>query len=246
MGSDSYPDIEVLYSDSALLAVNKPAGLSTLPDGYNPALPHIKSLLEQQVGRLWIVHRLDKDTSGVLLLARSAQAHRSLNTQFAQHQVSKIYHALVEGNPDWQEKTINLPLRPNGDRSHRTVVDIDNGKPAITHLHVLSRFGEYCLLEAAPETGRTHQIRAHLSSVGLHIVGDKLYIDRKRDNLADTKSQPMPGIDFSKIPMLGMGLHAKSLEITHPTSGQRVKFEAAYPAWWENALQLLRMTYLSE
>jgi RluA family pseudouridine synthase len=246
MGSDSYPGLEVIYSDSALLVINKPAGLSTLPDGYNSALPHIKSLLEQQVGKLWIVHRLDKDTSGVLVLARSAQAHRSLNTQFEKHQVSKIYHALVEGNPDWHEKSINLPLRPNGDRSHRTVVDMDHGKPATTHLKVLSRFGNYCLLEAAPETGRTHQIRAHLSSVSLHIVGDKLYTVSKHGNLTDTKSQPMPCVDLSKIPMLGMGLHARSLEITHPTSGQKLKFEATYPAWWENALQLLRMTYPSE
>jgi len=246
MGSDSYPDLEVLYSDSALLVVNKPAGLSTLPDGYNPALPHIKSLLEQHVGRLWIVHRLDKDTSGVLLLARSAQAHRSLNTQFEQHQVSKLYHALVEGNPDWHEKTANLPLRPNGDRSHRTVIDMDHGKPATTHLQVLSRFGNYCLLEAAPETGRTHQIRAHLSALGLHIVGDKLYRFGKQGNPTDTKSQPVPCIDFSKIAMRGMGLHARSLEITHPTTGQKVKFEAAYPAWWEDALQLLHMTYPSE
>ena len=83
-------DIPLLFSDEALLVVNKPAGLSTLPDGYNPSLPHIKSVLERQFGHLWIVHRLDKDTSGVLLLARSAEAHRALNTQFEQHRVPSV------------------------------------------------------------------------------------------------------------------------------------------------------------
>src|SRR4030042_5892431 len=168
-------DIPLLFSDEALLVINKPAGLSTLPDGYNPTLPHIKSVLERQFGALWIVHRLDKDTSGVLLLARSAQAHRALNTQFEQHRVSKLYHALVVGNPEWQEQTVSLPLRPNGDRQHRTVLDAQAGKPAVTHLKVLERYGNYCLLEAVPETGRTHQIRAHLYALGLSLIGDKLY-----------------------------------------------------------------------
>ena len=234
--------MDILYQDKALLVINKPAGLSTLPDGYNPTLPHVKSLLEQQAGRLWIVHRLDKETSGILLLARTAKAHRSLNTQFEQHQVSKIYHALVKGNPDWQEKTIDLPLRTNGDRSHRTVVDHYNGKPTITHLKVLERFGHYCLVEAAPETGRTHQIRAHLSSEGLSIIGDKLYGFRERDVPSDKESQHQHDIDLSKISMAGMGLHARSLGINHPISGQRIKFEAPYPDWWEGVFQILRAT----
>ncbi|OGN98516.1 MAG: hypothetical protein A2Z71_08985 [Chloroflexi bacterium RBG_13_50_21] len=239
-------DITVLYCDFALLVINKPAGLSTLPDGYNLTLPHVKSILEQEHGRLWIVHRLDKQTSGVLLLARSAQAHRSLNTQFEQHLTSKIYHALVEGNPEWIEKTINLPLRPNGDRSHRTVVDHEKGKPALTHLKALKRFGNYSLLEAIPETGRTHQIRAHLSSESLVIFGDKLYGGRKHDNPSEIEAHAVDCLDLSKISMEGMGLHARSLEIIHPNSGQRIKFEAAYPAWWENALKLLRSTSLFE
>jgi RluA family pseudouridine synthase len=232
--------MDILYQDEALLVVNKPAGLSTLPDGYNPTLPHIKSILEQEYNRLWIVHRLDKQTSGVLLLARSAEAHRSLNAQFEQHLVSKIYHALVNGNPEWQEKTITLPLRPNGDRRHRTMIDLASGKSALTHLKVLDRFGEYCLVEAAPETGRTHQIRAHLSSEGMSIVGDELYRDRNRDIPLEMESQPIHNIDLSKISIAGMGLHARSLEINHPISGQRLKFEAPYPVWFEDFLQLLR------
>jgi tRNA pseudouridine32 synthase/23S rRNA pseudouridine746 synthase len=222
--------MEVLYQDDALLVINKPSGLSTLPDGYNPTLPHIKSVLEQEFGRVWIVHRLDKETSGVLLLARTAQAHRSLNTQFEQRLVSKVYHALVNGNPEWQEHTVNLPLRPNGDRQHRTVIDPQAGKPATTHLKVLDRYGHYCLMEAIPETGRTHQIRAHLYALGLFIVGDKLYAGRidyqSKDDMRHSQRDNLSRIELAKR----MGLHAIALEINHPITGERMKFIAPYPA----------------
>ncbi len=220
----------VLFSDTSLLVVNKPAGLSTLPDGYNPTLPHVKSLLERGFGRLWIVHRLDKDTSGVLLLARSAEAHRALNTQFEQHHVIKRYHALVVGNPAWQEKSVGLPLRPNGDRRHRTVVDLQAGKPALTHLAVLERFDRHCLVEAVPETGRTHQIRAHLAALGLSIVGDRLYGGRPARLEFDIYWKPG-----------GMGLHARSLEIEHPITGEKLRFEAPYPPGWDETLLSLRV-----
>jgi RluA family pseudouridine synthase len=234
------PAVQILFCDSALLVINKPSGLSTLPDGYDRVLPHIKSVLEQTAGSLWIVHRLDKDTSGVLLLARSANAHRSLNSQFEQHQVSKLYHALVSGNPGWEEKPINLPLKPNGDRRHRTVIDLDHGKPALTNLKVLERFGPYCLLEAIPQTGRTHQIRAHLSSEGLTIIGDTLYGDKKSTFLSALEDRSRHELN-EKIPRFtGMGLHARSLEFAHPDTGQRLKFEAPYPDWWHVALERLR------
>jgi 23S rRNA-/tRNA-specific pseudouridylate synthase len=152
----------------------------------------------------------------------------------------------VNGSPEWQEKTITLPLRPNGDHRHRTVIDLDSGKPALTRLKVLERFSQYCLVEAAPETGRTHQIRAHLSSEGLSIVGDELYKDRNRDIPSEMKSQPIHGVNPIKISTQGMGLHARSLEINHPISEQRLKFVAPYPAWFEDVLQLLNKLSRSE
>lgn len=236
---DHIADIQVLFSDSALLVINKPAGLSTLPDGYNPALPYIKRLLEQQFGPLWVVHRLDKGTSGVLLLARSAEAHRSLNTQFERHCVAKVYHVLVYGNPEWQDKTIELPLRPNADRQHRTIVDSVLGKPATTHLKVLGRSNQFSLVEAIPETGRTHQIRAHLYALGLAIVGDNLY---GQELLEGEKAALPKNAGVSQITLgAGIGLHARSIEITHPLSAEKMRFTAPYSAHWITFMRDLRL-----
>ena len=175
-----------------------------------------------------------------MLLARSAEAHRSLNTQFEQHSVSKVYHALAVGDAAWKVKTVDLPLRPNGDRRHRTVIDPQNGKPAVTHFKVIERFPGYCLLEAKPETGRTHQIRAHLSSLGLPMIGDRLY--RRHVYKKHEGNEPSSYYEHDKItwPERCIGLHAKSIEISHPVTRESMKFSAPYPTYFKPALWQLR------
>jgi len=224
------PEDLVLWQDASLLVINKPWGLLTLPDGYDKTLPHLKSMLSPVYGRLWIVHRLDKDTSGVMLLARSAEAHRSLNTQFEQRQVLKTYHALVVGNPAWEEKVCSLPLRANGDRMHRTVIDFQRGKTAQTHLEVIERFDTHTLLAAHPQTGRLHQIRAHLAALDFPVGGDKLYGSKavqEQALLTEWISRP--------------ALHSRSLAFNHPLTGEAVSFEALYPEDLSTALQHLRL-----
>ena len=131
--------MKILWQDEALLVVDKPAGLPTLPDGWEADAPYLKSLLEQQVGRVWIVHRLDRDTSGVIILARSAEAHRELNRQFEQRLVQKIYHALVSRSPAWDQRSIDLPLRTNS--GHGIVrLSPQRGKTALTRLRLLERW----------------------------------------------------------------------------------------------------------
>jgi RluA family pseudouridine synthase len=230
----------IIWSDEALLVVNKPAGLPTLPDGYDPEAPYLAGLLKPAYEPLWIVHRLDRDTSGILVLARTPEVHRDLNSQFSERRVTKTYHALVVGLPPWDEKTVRLPLRPDGDRKHRTVVDHRQGKPANTHFRVLGRFGKYTLVEASPKTGRTHQIRVHLAAQGLAIAADGLYGDGKGIFLSEIK----PGYRESRggeSPLLGrLGLHAWSLSFTHPVSGEIQQFEAPYPKDLAGAIRQLR------
>lgn len=234
------PEDLILYLDEFLLAINKPPGLPSLPDGYDPQTPHVKSVLEPELGRLWMVHRLDKETSGVMVLARTAQAHRELNGQFERHEVEKVYHALVMGNPVWEQFRAAQPLRADGDRRHRTLVDAQGGKPALTRLRVLERFGGYCLVEARPETGRTHQVRAHLAALGHPLVGDTLYGKNPGLYLSELK----PG--FGKkgcvecALMRRVGLHARSLRIMHPGKRETQMIEAPYAKDFNAALRQLR------
>lgn len=216
IGDNSLP---ILFADPSLIAINKPPGLLSIPDGYNPALPHVASMLKPYFGKIWIVHRLDRDTSGVMLVARTLAAHRALNIQFEQRQVKKIYHALVAGFPDWDQIEVDAPLRINGDRHHRTVLSLSLGKPAKTNFRVVQRLAHGCIIEAQPLTGYTHQIRAHLASTGFPIVGDHLYSRQTTPN--DSSAQ-----QFSPVRTC---LHAMRISFRNIRNQQPLSFLAPYP-----------------
>lgn len=237
--------VPVIWSDDHIIVINKPAGLLSLPDGYDPAAPHVKAVLSPNYGPLWIVHRLDRYTSGVMVLARSNSAHHQLNTQFQERQVKKTYLAFVVGDPSWDRKVSDQPLKENVGRKYRTVVDQQNGKPSITRLKVLDRFGNYCLIEASPETGRRHQIRAHLSAEGFPIACDGLY-GSETEILRSDIDHNSPGENQSGEPVLKRpGLHARSIELEHPSTHKRSLFEAPYPRDILLILDILRGRNLS-
>jgi RluA family pseudouridine synthase len=220
--------MNILYEDEHLLVLDKPAGLPVLPDGWEKEAPYLVRALEEQYGKIFIVHRLDKITSGVMVFARQAETHRALNLQFENHEAQKTYHAIVEGNPKWEEKTARHPLRANVGHKHRSMVDNKNGKPSETRFRVIKRYparpaqgrGEWALLEAQPLTGRTHQIRVHAYALGHPLVGDVLY------GAQETHGIPRPM------------LHAQSLSFIHPATNERVKFTAAHPADFDEVLQM--------
>jgi RluA family pseudouridine synthase len=228
LSSDKIP---VLWVDDALLVIDKPSGLLSLPDGFDASLPYLQSCLEPEFGKLWIVHRLDRETSGVLVLARSAEAHHLLNDQFSGRLVKKIYHAITIGAPSWEETQAESPLRKNGDRQHRTVIDFRYGKPASTGLRVLEVFPSAALIEASPHTGYTHQIRAHLTSLGLPLLGDRLYT---LPAAGHALTSPADGI-IDRV-----ALHALEIHFIHPITHQEMDFSAPYPPDFENALIKLR------
>jgi RluA family pseudouridine synthase len=201
----------LLYEDSDILIINKPANLPVLPDGWDPDAPYLVKLLMEKFPELLVAHRLDKVTSGVMVFARTSEAHRALNMQFERHTVQKVYHAVCVGTPKWDEHTAKHKLRLNVGHSHRTVVDNGKGKPAETRFKVLKRYQMYTLLEAIPATGKTHQIRVHAYALGHPLLGDTLY-SAPQTELIDRPA-----------------LHAQSLTITHPHSAELMTFTAPYP-----------------
>ncbi len=213
---------DLIRKDSAILVINKPAGLPVLPDGWERDSDFLVKQLEAEYGKIWVVHRLDKITGGVMVFARTPEAHRALSLQFEGHQSEKVYHAIAVGLPDWNEKVARHPLRINVGHKHRTAADSRNGKPSETRFEVLNRFAEYVLLEARPMTGRTHQIRVHAYAFGHPLLGDVLY--------------GAPETDLIARP----ALHAYSLTFAHPQTGERLTFTAPYPADFETALREIK------
>jgi tRNA pseudouridine32 synthase / 23S rRNA pseudouridine746 synthase len=235
--SHSNPDFNslILFIDEQIVIVNKPAGLLSIPDGYDPNLPCLSDILRKELGEIWIVHRLDQDTSGGILFARTAEFHRELNIQFTAHKIQKVYHALVEGSPTWSDQTVNSPLKVNGDRRHRTVVNYRQGKPAKTEFTVLEKFETISLIAGCPQTGYTHQIRVHLSSIGFPILVDHLYNPRYKPSIMNEsqKRKDEPWIQR-------LALHSFQLTFQNPATKNEFTIQAPYPDDFQIALERLR------
>ena len=212
--------MKIIHEDEHIMVIDKPAGLSVLPDGWEKDAPYLLKTLEADHGKLWVVHRLDKTTSGVIVFARDAETHRDLNLQFENREAEKIYHALLQGNPKWNEKTAKHPLRVNVGHKHRTAVDDINGKPSETQFKIIKRFHESALVEAKPMTGRTHQIRVHAFALGYPLLGDRLYHAEETDII----TRP--------------ALHSYSLKIR--VNGEHRIFKAAYPDDFRAAIKRLK------
>ncbi len=226
--------VDIIYEDSDIIVVNKPKGLVVHPANGNPdgtlvnAIMNIcKDSLSGIGGKLrpGIVHRLDKDTSGLIIIAKNDNAHINLSEQIKNHEVKKTYIALVRGIVKENEATINMPIaRSSKDRKKMAVQK--NGRNAITHFKVLERFKGYTLLEVSIETGRTHQIRVHMATIGYPIVGDMVYSNGK-----------------NPFNVTGQMLHSWKLCFKHPISGKTLKLEAPIPKYYEEVLEILRKDY---
>jgi len=212
-----------MHLDDHILVVDKPAGIPVLPDGWEKDAPYLVKMLEAGYSKLWVVHRLDKITSGVIVFARDPESHRILNMQFENREAEKVYHAIVEGNPKWDEKVAKFPLRANVGNKHRTAVDNKNGKPSETRFRVIRRYQESALIEAKPLTGRTHQIRVHAYALGNPLLGDILY-GAEETNII---SRP--------------ALHAHAITLTHPVTNHRITFTSERPDDFATALKQLHL-----
>lgn len=230
-------ELDIVYEDSHIVVINKPQGMVVHPahGNYtgtvvNALLEHCGSLSDYNgltgingVMRPGIVHRIDKDTSGIIVIAKTNEAHLSLSEQLKEHSISRKYTALLEGKLKDDTGTVETLIGRNPKDRKKMAVVHTNGKRAVTHYRVLERFDGYTLIEAVLETGRTHQIRVHMSHLGHPVVGDTVY-----------------GYKKQRFQTEGQQLHARVLGFIHPASGEYVEFEAPLPNYFEKILEILR------
>ena len=221
--------LDVVYEDGDVIVVNKPVGLVVHPapghpDGtlVNALLYHCGNTLSGINGELrpGIVHRIDRDTSGLIIAAKNDRAHLALAAQLQDHSLARVYEAVAVGHLREDAGTVDAPIGRHPVNRKKMAIDHRNGRPAVTHWSVLGRYPGYTHVECRLETGRTHQIRVHLASIGHPLLGDVVYGSKK----------PWPGL-------AGQCLHARKLRFVHPTTGKLVELECPLPDWFEKVLK---------
>lgn len=224
--------IDIVYEDNDIVIVNKSKGMVVHPASgnfegtlVNALLYHCKDSLSgiNGVNRPGIVHRIDKDTSGLLVIAKNDKSHNFLAEQFAEHSITREYHAIVYGNIKQDNGTVDAPIGRHPVKRKQMAITNTNSKRAVTHYEVIERFGEFTYIKCHLETGRTHQIRVHMSSIGHPIAGDEVYGHKKI-----IKS------------LCGQCLHAKVLGFTHPSTKEEVFFDSSLPDYFTDFLNKLR------
>ncbi len=222
--------VEIIYEDNDIIVVNKPKGMVVHPANGNPDGTLVNAIMNickdslSGIGgeiRPGIVHRLDKDTSGLLIVAKNDKAHINLSEQIKNREITKKYIALVRGVIKENEATIDMPIA-RSDKDRKKMAVKKTGKKAVTHFKVIKRYKDYTLLDIKIDTGRTHQIRVHMAEIGYPVVGDIVYSNGK-----------------NPFGVVGQMLHAKSLDFVHPITGEKLHLEAPIPEYFENILSEL-------
>lgn len=234
--------IEIVYEDEALLIANKPAELLTIPDRFDATKPNLLSALTESHGdKIWVVHRLDRETSGIMCFAKTEEAHKNLSQQFFNRTVDKIYLALVDGRPAVEEGTIDAPIGPHPTLPGKMTV-IRTGKVAVTDYKVVEIFKAFALVEANIRTGRTHQIRVHFKHLGHPLAVDPLYGKRESFFLSEVKHRKYQlGKDQEERPLMSRTtLHAYQLTLDHPLTSERMTFSTPLPKDFQAMLNQLR------
>jgi 23S rRNA pseudouridine955/2504/2580 synthase/23S rRNA pseudouridine1911/1915/1917 synthase len=232
---------ELLHEDEHLLVVSKPAGLLTIPDRFGNK-NSLLAALERQYGKVFVVHRLDRETSGILCFARNEAAHRHLSLQMEHHSADKFYFALLDGVLHHDEGEIDKPIGEHPGVPGKMAI-VNSGKPSLTFYRAIERFQRFTLVEALIKTGRTHQIRVHFQSIGYPLAIDALYGRRSQFFLSEIKGKKYKSGKFTeeeKPLMERTSLHAARLRIQHPATETVMEFQAELPRDFAAVLNQLR------
>jgi RluA family pseudouridine synthase len=232
--------LDELYSDDDIVVVNKPTGLLSIPDRFDTELPNVRNILRDRYGTIFVVHRLDRETSGVMIMAKPAEAHKHLSEQFEHHTVKKLYHAIVSGIIEPDTLPINISIGPDP-RRKGLMKPTARGKAAHTVVRVVERFRVATLVECELITGRQHQIRVHCAAVGHPLFVDADYGRAKEFMLSSIKRKFNLAKNTEERPVIArVTLHAHALHVNHPTTDARMAWEAPYPKDFAATLQVLR------
>ncbi len=229
----------VIYEDDRIIVIEKPPQLLVLPDRFSRSLPNLYEILKEEFGNIFVVHRIDKETSGVILFAKDAEAHAALSSQFEKREIRKSYTVIVVGRPSEADGTIDAPLSENHARPGSMKINVKHGKQSVTNYRVEELFNGYASVEARPKSGRQHQIRVHLASIGLPVMCDRIYGDGKPFFLSQVKSRYYS--DGEEKPLLSRtALHAGSITFVHPGSNEQQTCSANLPKDMRSVINHLR------
>lgn len=230
----------IVFEDEHLVIVEKPSGLLTIPDRYLPEIPNLYNILQKDYENIFVVHRLDKGTSGLVCFAKTAEAHRLLSLQFESREPIKRYLAIIQGTPFEKEGVIDAGLSPNAEGGMH--VDIKRGKPSVTAYKVLESFDNFSLVEATILTGRMHQIRVHFKHLGYPLAVDPLYTKKENLFLSEIKHKKFNlKKEEDELPILSrVPLHSYYLSFVHPITKEPITVNSDLPKDMQATLNQLR------
>lgn len=255
------PSHQVIFVDEHIIVASKAPGVPCIPERleipekaakkgsrkpYGHAVydgPALNKILEREYGGLYVISKIDKDTSGLVLFARTREDQSRLSGQFTLKKVVKIYEAIVAGKLAEARFTLDFPLTANGDSLLRTIVDRRKGRRSVTSVTLAEQLGPYALVTAEPATGRIHQIRVHLKTAGFPVLCDPLYGNGEAFRLSDIKPNYRGDVLTEKPLIARTALHARSIRFFHPATGEPLKFTAEYPRDFAAVLYQLRKRY---
>lgn len=233
---------EIIFEDSEVIVLNKPSGWLSIPDRFDSEKPNLMRFFRQRNQEVFVVHRIDRETSGLIIFAKTEQAHRDLNAQMMEKTAEKFYYALTEGRVSPDSGDIDKPIAESMTRPG-TMVIATRGKKSLSSYKTLESFKNFTLLEVQIHTGRMHQVRVHLQSIGYPLAIDSIYGRRSQLSISDIKTKKLQLQKYQEeapAMMDRISLHAQKLTITHPSNGPRMTFEAPLHKDFRAVLQQLR------